>query len=358
MQTTLRAGAIGHTGRGNFGHRLHLPYQEIERTDMVAVADPDAAGRAQAQSDSGAAQGYADYREMLASESLDLVSVCPRFVDRHEEMLLDCIQAGCSIYCEKPMAADLASADRVIAAADAAGVKIAVAHQGLYLPQIHALRRLLEDGLIGQVLAVHATGKQDRRGGGEDMLVLGTHLFSTMQFLFGEPEWVAARVLAEGHELSAADVREAEEPVGPIAGDDVRSSFSFASGVYGTFVSRANHAGGGKGYGTVIVGETGRLAIGGNSSSLRLSREEAWSPWASDPNWEILDVPTEALAAGNRLAILDLIEAVDEDRQPISSARIARTSLELILGAYEGQITGGRVRLPAVERSHPLERLR
>lgn len=86
-----RAGAIGRTGQGNFGHGLHLPYQKIDRMDMIAVADPDAAGREKAMADAGAKRSYADYRDMLANESLDIVSVCPRWVDGHEEMLMACI---------------------------------------------------------------------------------------------------------------------------------------------------------------------------------------------------------------------------------------------------------------------------
>ena len=49
-----------------------------------------------------------------------------------------------------------------------------------------------------------------------------------------------------------------------------------------------------------------------------------------------------------------LIAAVEEDRQPLSSARDARAALEMILGAYEAQITGARVALPMPNRQHPL----
>ena len=49
-----RAGAIGRTGQGNFGHGLHLPYRNIDCVDMIAVADPDAAGRDKAMASAGA----------------------------------------------------------------------------------------------------------------------------------------------------------------------------------------------------------------------------------------------------------------------------------------------------------------
>ena len=43
-----RAGAIGHTGYGEYGHQLHMPYQFLPMTQMVAIADADDAGRAKA----------------------------------------------------------------------------------------------------------------------------------------------------------------------------------------------------------------------------------------------------------------------------------------------------------------------
>ena len=61
-----------------------------------------------------------------------------------------------------------------------------------------------------------------------------------------------------------------------------------------------------------------------------------------------------SLGTGNQLAIADLIEAIETDRKPVSSASDAVAALEMILGAYESHITGGRVELPMANRSHPL----
>ena len=58
---TYRAAAIGHTGGGNYGHGLHLAYQGVERVTLVAVADPDEAGRRKAAAETGAPRAYADY---------------------------------------------------------------------------------------------------------------------------------------------------------------------------------------------------------------------------------------------------------------------------------------------------------
>ena len=54
------------------------------------------------------------------------------------------------------------------------------------------------------------------------------------------------------------------------------------------------------------------------------------------------EVEDEALSTGNDLAVADLIDAAEADREPLSSARDAVAALEMILGAYEAEITGGR----------------
>ena len=352
-----RAGAIGRTGQGNFGHGLHVPYQKIDCVDMIAVSDPNTAGREKAIADAGAQRGYADYRDMLAKEDLDIVSVCPRWVDCHEEKIVACIEAGCHVYAEKPLAGDLATTDRIVAAAEQHNRKIAVAHQAVYLRQLHQVRDLIRENQIGKLLSMHGYGKQDHRGGGEDMLVLGTHLFNMMRFLGGDPLWMTARVTVRDREIAPEDVREATEPIGAMAGDGVVSLFSFGDGVDGSFVSRANQSGKGQGYGLVLVGESGRIAISGGAEAISIYEDGLWAPWRGGREWQVLDLAGDHLQeTGNYRAIIDLIDAIERDRAPISSDRDARWALEMIHGAYASQISGQRVVFPNPDRSHPLEK--
>lgn len=351
-----RAAAIGRRGRGDYGHGLHLAYQGLEQVEFVAVADPDEAGRRSAQEQTGASRAYADYRQMLAEERPDLVSVCPRWTDCHLEMVLACLEAGAHVYCEKPMTWNLADGDRIVEAAATAGRKVAVAHQGVYLPRIQGVRRALADGVVGRISAIYAHGKQDSRGGGEDMIVLGTHLLNMMRFFAGDVEWLSAHVTAEGRELRVTDVHEGGEPVGPVAGDHVDSYFAFRGGVSGFFDSRRNQAGGGRRYGMEIAGTEGIISLrGGTGGELMIYRHPVFLPAETGWGWELLEIaPDATLADGNRLAILDLIAAAEEDREPRSSARDALAALEMILGAYESQITGARVYMP-MSRRHPLK---
>lgn len=351
-----RTAAIGRTGGGNYGHGLHLAYRGMKNAEFIAVADPDETGREKAKSETGAQRAYTDYREMLEKEELDIVSVCPRWVDCHLEMVLACIEAGCHVYCEKPMSMSLEDGDRMVEAADQAGLKIAVAHQGVYLPGIQTLKRMLDEGRIGRVQAIYAHGKQDSRGGGEDMIVLGTHLFNMMRYFVGDVAWMVAHVTNEGHEIMPADVHEGTEPVGLVAGDCINSYFAFQSGASGFFDSRRDQIGSDRRYGMDIVGSEGMISLrGGTASDVAIYPYPLFSPIDSSQKWETLKLDDTPLQTGNQLAVIDLMDAAEHNREPLSSGRAAVAALEMILGAYESQITGARVSFPMKNRKHPLE---
>ena len=355
-QKTYRAAAIGHTGAGNFGHGLHTPYKNIDNVEFIAVSDPDEAGREKAAAEAGALRSYADYRDMLEKEDLDLVSVCPRWTSDHVAMVTACLEAGCNVYSEKPMTATLADGDIIVEMAKARGLKVAVAHQAVYLPATHAIRKMLNDGKIGTIQAIYASGKQDRRGGGEDMIVLGTHTFNMMRFFVGDVAWMQSHVTANGKEIAYGDDHKPTEPVGPVAGDCINSYFAFKSGVSGFFQSRRDQAGAGR-YGMEIVGSEGTFSLRGDvANRLMVYPYPVLVPANSDQEWEAIDLDDTPFSSGNELAIRDLIDAVENDRKPISAAADAVAALEMILGAYESQLSGERVPFPIANREHPLSR--
>lgn len=75
------------------------------------------------------------------------------------------------------------------------------------------------------------------------MMDLGTHLLNLMQYLAGDVEWMFAHVTANGQEITPADVHEAIEPLGPVAGDWIDGYFALESGVAGFFDSRRDQVG-------------------------------------------------------------------------------------------------------------------
>ncbi|MCY4482055.1 MAG: Gfo/Idh/MocA family oxidoreductase [Spirochaetaceae bacterium] len=353
-----RAAAIGHTGRGGFGHGLHRAFRGVEGVEMVAVADPDPDGRARAQAEAEALRGYPEYREMLAREELDLVSVGPRWLDQRLAMVLACIDAGCHVYCEKPFAISLEDGDRMVAAARAAGVKIAVGHfHGAYLPGADRLKALIDAGRIGGLQELHAHGKHDHRGGGEDMMDLGIHLFNLMQYLAGDALWVSARVTVEGRDIEPADVHEATEPLGPVAGDRIDSYIAFAGGVAGLFDSKRHSVGVNERYGMEIVGSEGIVSLRGGSTTdgLMIYPYPLWAPARVEQRWQPLDLGPPPEHGGHYLAVTDLIDAVEQGREPLCSGCDGVKALELVLAPYAAQIAGARVALPMADRRHPLD---
>ena len=97
----LKAAIIGHTGAGDYGHGIERIFAGLPNVSVVAVADPDAAGRAKAKATAGAARDYADYHAMLGEEKPDLVAIAPRWATEHHAMSMAALEAGAHLYLEK-----------------------------------------------------------------------------------------------------------------------------------------------------------------------------------------------------------------------------------------------------------------
>ena len=198
-----RAGTIGRTGRGNFGHYLDQAFEGFPNIQLVAVADDNPTGLTEAGQRLGVQRLYADYRAMLARESLDLVSVGPRWIDCHAEMVIACAEAGVKgILCEKPLARTLAEADAMLAACEGYGVRLAVAHRRANAYEQYA-KQLVGQGAIGQLQVMRGHGKADHRAGAMDLAVLGTHILDSMRYIAGsDVAWAHGHVTQGGREVT------------------------------------------------------------------------------------------------------------------------------------------------------------
>jgi predicted dehydrogenase len=146
-----RVAVIGHTGRGNYGHGLDRVWLDVPGTRIVAVADADPQGLEAAVKRLGHPKGFADYRRMLEEMKPDLVSVCPRWIDQHRDMVVAAAERGVrGIYMEKPMCRTLAEADQMIAACEKHNVKLAMAHQTRYSQKLPVIRELISSGRLGR----------------------------------------------------------------------------------------------------------------------------------------------------------------------------------------------------------------
>jgi predicted dehydrogenase len=369
FQPPFRAAVIGDTGRGDYGHGLDVALLDQPRLQVVAVADPDPKGRAAAAARLGVDRAYADYREMLEREKPQFVSVAPRCIDRHAEFILACAHHGVrGVFCEKPLAPTLAECDAIVDACDRAHTKLAMAFQTRYSPVLTRVKDLIRDGAIGELLELRGRGKEDRRGGGEDLMVLGSHIMDLYRAIVGDPAWCFARVTAAGKPIDPSDAIPGAEGMKWMAGDRVDAMFGFAGTPVVAHFATSRPAEPGQRFGLQVFGSKGRIDMAtGFLPRTTLVQDATWT--GTGQNARHIAVTSagpgqpEPIAQGdahaaNRRIVADLIRAVENDTQPISSVHDGRASVEMILACYASHLKGCPVALPVEERSHhPLEEL-
>ncbi len=373
----LKVGVIydrSHKARG--GHGTHQAFRGLP-VRTVALVDREQEGLREAQEKVGAERVYGDWREMMDRESPDIVVLGSRDPVDHWPPLLEAVRRGIHVLVEKPLCTTLEEADTLLALSKRSGSRICVAHLARYAVLFRTMKRMLDEGAIGTPLSVYGRGKEDERGGGEDMLVLGTHILDVMCWLFGKPEHLFAEVTVNGAPLKPTDRSATSEPLGPVAGDNVFAHLHFPDGVRGFFESRKGiyQPGSQVRMGLTVVGTTGALSmrytngqVGEGERKLRLTR----STYPPEDAAEYEEVPLldddvipgadplvmdfiPYFSINNRLAAWDLVQAIEEGREPRASAADATAVLEIIQGIYQSQLEGRRIDFPLTTRRHPLQ---
>ncbi len=315
-----RAGVIGCRGIG-VQHATGIVGSD--RACLVAACDLDeAAPRAFAQHwpDEDLAL-YSDPREMLAGASLDIVTVATSD-HRHADLVVDAANAGAKgIFCEKPLATNLADADRMIAACNANTTTLSVDHTRRFIPLWrHAKEAIVDQGIIGPVQYVVGT-----LSGPRAMLFRnGTHTLDAICYYAGtQPEWVVAE-LEEGY----ADYAEYRGDGGhvPATEPGANGYIHFAGGVRGFYIGGSKTTPAPKQQ-IEVVGTTGRLLLGNKGILYRGEEPEPLVP----PSW-----PLEGIPAG----IHELIAAMDQGVESVSPGRAGHLVVELIIGFLESQKQG------------------
>lgn len=363
MRRIYRVAVIGHTGRGNYGHGIDTVWNAIDGCQVVAVADPDPAGREGAMRRLGAEDSFADYEKMLDDVEPDIVSICPRWIDQHHAMSMAAIERGIHVYSEKPFCRTPAEGESIVAACDRNNVKFAIAFQTRYSPILQIVRDLIYDGRIGDLLEIRMRGKEDHRGGGEDLWVLGSHLMNLAYYFAGEPEWCFSQVSYEGKQITKDDAIEGNEGLGKIAGDRIHAMYGMNSEVIAYFESVRSSAGGR--FGLRLLGSKGAIDLTtGYVPSAALLEDATWSPGRSGKQWipitsagvgEPEPIKERGLDAGNVAACQDLLDAIQNDRDPEASAREGLTTVEMICAVFASAVQQKRIAMPLENRGNPFE---
>ncbi|MBM0232594.1 Gfo/Idh/MocA family oxidoreductase [Micromonospora sp. STR1_7] len=191
----MRRCRVGLVGAGGVAQRHARVLAGFEDVDLVGVTDvvPDAAAALAAQH---GAQTYADVAELLAA-GLDAVYVCvPPFAHGPAEQAV--LDAGLPMFVEKPVAVDLATAERIADEVTRRGLLTAVGHHWRYLSVLDEARELLADrpvrmvsgAWLDKVPPVAWWSRRDRSGG--PVVEQAAHVLDLIRALVGEVTEVTA----------------------------------------------------------------------------------------------------------------------------------------------------------------------
>lgn len=180
-----------------------------DRMRVAAVADVSAENLEAFAAKHGVAHAFADHRGLVACDDVDVVAICtpPCF---HEQAVVDALEAGKLVLCEKPVAHTLEITDRIVEAARAYPGRLSFVHQFRYLPEVRRAIWLRDHGHLGtpvygrfsRFARFNRPGKAARRewwgawqvaGGGAVMTQL-VHELDLMCHMFGDAAEVTAMI--------------------------------------------------------------------------------------------------------------------------------------------------------------------
>lgn len=148
----LRAAVVG---LGSMGANHVRVLNALPGVELVGVMDtaPDAVDRA---TSGRTARGYSDVDALLGAERPDLVVVAAP-TSLHHDIVLQALEAGAHVLVEKPIAANRAEGEEMIAAARARNLLLTVGHIERFNPAVRELKRRLGEGELGRIFQVRAT---------------------------------------------------------------------------------------------------------------------------------------------------------------------------------------------------------
>lgn len=325
---------------------------EKEIAELVAVCDSNPERLEAAVKKTGLA-GYADYREMIAKEKLDLVSICTPS-GNHAEIAIECSAKVPNIVVEKPMALRMKDAEALIAASDKNGSRLFVVKQNRYNPPVVALRKALDEGRFGKLLigtirvrwCRHpAYYQQDAWRGtwawdGGVLTNQASHHLDLLTWIMGPVESVFAKTATylaptETEDTGVAIVKFKNGAIGTIEATtcarpkDLEGSIS-------------------------VLGEKGSVEIAG----FAVNQMKTWNFLESKPEdadiFKTSTQPTDVYGFGHSAFYQEVFKCIREDRKSMIDGMEGRKSLDLINAIYESVETNSEVNLGSVHSNSRL----
>lgn len=228
-------------GYGGIGRVHALAYRALpfhyglpaDTVKIIGVATTRPESAQKAAQEIGCELWTTDYHELLARPDVDVVDICtPNHL--HEEIIIAAAAAGKHIYCEKPLAMNVAEGRRIVAAVQQAGVKTQMTFNLRFFPAVLRARQLIESGFLGQIFSFRGRYyrssyispdkplswrlRKEVSGGGA-LFDLGSHILDLLYYLLGEYASVQATVdtLIKQRPIAAGSIETAAVDVDDIA---------------------------------------------------------------------------------------------------------------------------------------------
>ncbi len=327
--------------------------REIPGTSLVGVYSTTLQKR-EAFASKESCRAFNSLEEMLADPAIDIVCICTPS-GAHQDPALACIAAGKHCLIEKPLEVTLEKCDRIIAAADAKGVKVGVVFPSRFYEQAMQLKKAVEASKFGDIVLGDAYVKWHRseayyksnawRGtweldGGGALMNQGIHSVDLLQWYMGPVKRVQAFRANRRHKEIAVE-------------DTVVASLEFENGALGNITCST----------AIFPGELKRIEINGTTGTAvlqesNLIRWELQEMTAADEAIRELSQqsglshgggasnPADISFKGHQLQIEDLIHAINTNETPLVDGREGRKAVEIVLAVYQSAATGQPVELP------------
>jgi len=312
----------------------HAPgYAAVPETEIVAAADID-----QTRLDTwcdrfGVTARYTDYRDMLASEDLDLVSTTTHAVARAPAVIAAAEAGVRGIYAEKALCASVAELDDILATCQRRNTQLVYGAMRRYWAGFETARKFLDSGALGSPLSVliGCAGTPAFHG--------GSHFIDAALYLLGDPVPVSVRAELRGRDGGALPLR--EEAEGLVLDEDPGIAFASVEFDNGLRLTCGDLP-----YTEIeVVCEEGTLRSWGDSSGYAARRK------TDRYTWEDVPFPDWESRSGTIAIIGDLIRSIESGEPGRSNLEVTRRGMEILFGMVASHAGGGvKVDLPLQDR--------
>ena len=322
---------IGIVGAGGVSGQHFRAAQALDSTELAAVAEANGERLRAAQAKYNC-RGYSRYEDLLGDDSIDLVIICLPH-DVHCEATVAALRAGKHVLVEKPMAVTVDDCSAMMAAAEGAGRQLSVGHMHHFSPPNMAVKRLLEEQVVGQLVCLCDEGYRpfrpqrepwylDARTHGGLWYQNGIHLIDRSCW------WTGSRVVAV---KALVDSRFFE-----FSADDVAMAMlQFENGVYATLIHVWWKTGGTR-FSTELVCSEGmiqlREGIESGSDDVYIGR---------DGEFESVEVVERHNMMTRQLE--EFVSAIDTGSEPPVTAEYGRHLVAVMTACVESSRSGREV---------------